>query len=93
MDFEKSSVIHDAMLDTIAKENPGGRFWIKADWCDVSRSESSKKKNRISAHAICTLPQNPKQWKCTTKKDEEDSMDRRPPSIFKPICIQQSVYF
>eukprot|EP00795_Rhopilema_esculentum_P003918 gene3918-15243_t len=37
MDFEKSSIIHDAMLDKIAKENPGGRFWIKADWCDVSR--------------------------------------------------------
>ena len=35
MDFEKSSVIQDALLNNIAKENPGGRFWIKADWCDV----------------------------------------------------------
>ena len=37
MDFEKSSVKQDAMLDKIAKENSGGRFWIKADGCDVSK--------------------------------------------------------
>ena len=37
MDFEKSSVIQDAMLNKIAKENLGGRFWIKADGCDVSK--------------------------------------------------------
>ena len=34
--FEKSSGIQNKILDKLAVECPGGRFWIKADGCDVN---------------------------------------------------------
>ena len=35
--FERSSGIHNKILDKLAEECPGGRFWIKADGCDVNK--------------------------------------------------------
>ncbi len=36
-DIERSSAIQNVVLDKIAEENLGGRFWIKADGCNVSK--------------------------------------------------------
>ena len=35
--FERSSGIQNKILDKRAEECPGGRFWIKADGCDVNK--------------------------------------------------------
>ena len=35
--FERSSGIQNKILDKLAEECPGGRFWIKADGCDVNK--------------------------------------------------------
>ncbi len=35
--FKKDTCIKEEILETIAQKNPGGRFWIKADACDVNK--------------------------------------------------------
>ena len=35
--FERSSGIQNKILDKLAEECPGGRFWVKADGCDVNK--------------------------------------------------------
>ncbi len=36
-EFDRSSNVQVKIVKKIAQENPGGRYWIKADGCDVSK--------------------------------------------------------